>query len=209
MLFGFSVVLLLASFILAAPTTSVHSPVAPLSHSSRTSSHSLSTQRPHSTLTIYRPFPLTIGPQSSLTEFPEPSRTRKADDDQSVRETAQRNATITLGVIAGTVILGFLVAIFRCMYKYKRPPKRDRIAEVLQRHNLQCEMEELERNPYALRRTSLREPAPPYLPRPPSYSESVMEGLQREGNVSGGTEHSRNDSTSSSTNSMAFPIAHH
>ncbi|KAJ3511950.1 hypothetical protein NLJ89_g3804 [Agrocybe chaxingu] len=76
-----------------------------------------------------------------------------------------------LGGLAGAAILFF---IGRCLYNYKKAPKRDRIAEILQRHHLEREMEELERNPLALRRTSIQEPAPPYFPRPPSYDETRM-----------------------------------
>ncbi|CAA7259636.1 unnamed protein product [Cyclocybe aegerita] len=76
-----------------------------------------------------------------------------------------------LGGIAGAAVLFF---IGRCLYNYKKTPKRDRIAEILQRHHLEREMEELERNPRALRRTSIQEPAPPYFPRPPSYNETRM-----------------------------------
>jgi hypothetical protein len=42
---------------------------------------------------------------------------------------------------------------------------------VVNRHRLQQELEELERNPLARRRVSIQEPAPPYCPRPPSYVE--------------------------------------
>lgn len=70
------------------------------------------------------------------------------------------------GLFASALILGFI----RCYHNYRKTPGRDRIADILQRHHLQRELEELERNPVLLRRhQSLREPAPPYFPRPPSY----------------------------------------
>jgi hypothetical protein len=69
------------------------------------------------------------------------------------------------GVVAGLLLLSFL----RCCNNYRKTPRRDRIADIVHRHNLQRELEELERNPRTLRRPSLPEPAPPYFPRPPSY----------------------------------------
>ena len=80
---------------------------------------------------------------------------------------------IALSTVGGSITLAFVIAIIRCISRYKHPPKRDRIAEAVERHNLQSEMEELARNPYALRRPSHREPAPPYIP-PPSYSDPLL-----------------------------------
>ncbi|KAJ7094501.1 hypothetical protein B0H15DRAFT_946914 [Mycena belliarum] len=70
-----------------------------------------------------------------------------------------------LGALAGCL---FLLSIMRCVYSYNRTPARDRISAILHRHQLQREMEELERNPPNPRR-SLVEPPPPYIPPPPSY----------------------------------------
>ncbi|KAH9482790.1 hypothetical protein JR316_0004890 [Psilocybe cubensis] len=83
---------------------------------------------------------------------------------------------IAFEVIGGLALAGVLLSLIRCYYNYKRTPHRDRIADILQRHHLQRELEELERNPHLLRRPSLREPAPPYFPRPPSYDDLTSGG---------------------------------
>lgn len=183
---------------MAVPTTTLsHS--RHLSHLSHKSSQSLPTNVHHHSITVYHVLPFPTASQPSRTQLPEPLRTSHKPED-SRRQASQRDVSITLGAIAGTFLFGFLLAIFRCIYRYKRPPKRDRIAEVLQRHNLHCEMQELERNPFAFRRPSLREPAPPYFPRPPSYADSVvaLEILHRE----------ENDSTSSLTRNLPLDSSH-
>lgn len=81
-----------------------------------------------------------------------------------------------LGAIGSAVALAFLIALFRCAYRYKSPPKRDRIAEDIERHNLRREMEALERN----RLARLHEPVPLYSPQPPSYAEAVGREIQTE-----------------------------
>lgn len=110
-------------------------------------------------------------------ESPHPSPSPKNQQDKSRSKTSQRNAIIAVSTIGGTFVLCFLLALVRCISRYKRPPKRDRIAEAIDRHNLQREMEELAFDPHALRRPSARDPAPPYIPRPPSYSEPLSESL--------------------------------
>lgn len=84
-------------------------------------------------------------------------------------QTNQRPLNIAFEVLGGILAAGMLLGFLRCCYNYRKTPRRDRIADILHRHHLQRELEELERNPAALRRPSLREPAPPYFPRPPSY----------------------------------------
>ncbi|KAJ6538527.1 hypothetical protein DFH09DRAFT_1177145 [Mycena vulgaris] len=69
-----------------------------------------------------------------------------------------------LGALAGFI---FVLSLLRCLYSYNRTPSRDRISIILHRHQLQREMEELERNPPG-RRRSLVEPPPPYV-APPVY----------------------------------------
>ncbi|PPQ65569.1 hypothetical protein CVT26_000518 [Gymnopilus dilepis] len=83
----------------------------------------------------------------------------------------QKPISIAFEVLGGLFGSLILVGLVRCCYNYRKTPSRDRIADILQRHNLQRELEELERNPAVLRRPSLREPAPPYFPRPPSYED--------------------------------------
>jgi hypothetical protein len=83
----------------------------------------------------------------------------------------QKPINIAFEALGGILVVGMLLGFLRCCYNYKKTPRRDRIADVLRRHHLQRELEELERNPVSLRRPFLREPAPPYFPRPPSYEQ--------------------------------------
>ena len=87
----------------------------------------------------------------------------------SPHPSSQKPIFVVFEVLGGLLAAGLLLGFLRCCYQYNRAPQRDRIAEILNRHNLQRELEELERNPAILRRPSLREPAPPYFPAPPSY----------------------------------------
>lgn len=98
-----------------------------------------------------------------------PFQTRPAAPSQDSQQSGQKAIFVVFEVLGGLLALGLFLCIGRCCYQYRKAPKRDRIAEVLNRHNLQRELEELERNPQILRRLSLREPAPPYYPAPPSY----------------------------------------
>jgi len=176
-----AVLLLLIIPLLAAPTSSSHLVIPshpPITYTSL--SHSFSFNLHHSvnpSHTLPRPPAGTNPPHQVI------SSSSPYEQDPNVQQ-RQKKLIIGLGIIAGFVSFGFLGCVIRCMHKYKAPPKRDRIAEVLQRHNLQCELEELERNPYALRRLSLREPAPPYSPRPPSYTESVLGAVLPESKAS-------------------------
>ncbi|KAF9464893.1 hypothetical protein BDZ94DRAFT_450554 [Collybia nuda] len=85
----------------------------------------------------------------------------------------QKPIIIFFEVLCGTVIFGILVCLLRCCYSYKRTPSHDRVMGVVNRYRLQQELEDLERNPLARRHGSIDEPAPPYLPRPPSYISLV------------------------------------
>lgn len=92
------------------------------------------------------------------------------------QQSGQKPIFVVFEVLGGLLASGLLLGLGRCCYQYRKAPKRDRIAEVLNRHNLQRELEELERNPQILRRLSLREPAPPYYPAPPSYEVTSSPG---------------------------------
>jgi len=101
------------------------------------------------------------------------------------QQSGQKPIFVVFEVLGGVLASGLLLGLLRCCYQYNKAPQRDRIAEVLNRHNLQRELEELERNPNILRRQSLREPAPPYFPAPPSYeiitSPPITTGAHRTG----------------------------
>ncbi|KAJ7864897.1 hypothetical protein B0H13DRAFT_2068642 [Mycena leptocephala] len=89
-----------------------------------------------------------------------------------------------LGAIAGIL---FFLSVLRCIYSYNRTPSHDRITAILHRHQLQREMEELERNP-PLRRASLVEPPPPYIAPPPSYPADEHTPLSPRQSLSYGEE---------------------
>ncbi|PPQ77348.1 hypothetical protein CVT25_010930 [Psilocybe cyanescens] len=140
------------------PTSFKHSSA----HSSLHLSHSI--QSPHIIpATNTRPIPF---PGHSSHARPPPPESSPAPP-----RSGHKPILIAVEVIGGLVIAGVLLSLIRCYYIYKKTPHRDRIADILQRHHLQRELDELERNPGILRRPSLREPAPPYFPRPPSYDD--------------------------------------
>ncbi|KAJ7368615.1 hypothetical protein DFH08DRAFT_947511 [Mycena albidolilacea] len=99
----------------------------------------------------------------------------------------QSEATLVfeiLGALAGVV---FILSVIRCIYSYNRTPSRDRITAILHRHQLQREMEELERHPPD-RRHSLVEPPPPYVAPPPSYPDDESTLLTNRGSASYGED---------------------
>lgn len=129
----------------------------------------------HHTSTIHVP---NIHPVPTSQFFPRPTRTNDPvvpfhSPPSRSRHSGQEPIVVVFEVLGGVLALGFLLCLGRCCYQYRKAPKRDRIAEVLHRHHLQRELEELERNPQILRRpNSLCEPAPPYCPDPPSYEDT-------------------------------------
>ena len=128
----------------------------------------------HHTSTIHVPYIHPI-PTTSPTFLPRPSRTNDPvvpfqTEIIPSHHSHHQPIFVVFEVLGGLLALGFLLCLGRFCYQYRKAPKRDRIAEVLHRHHLEREMEELERNPQILRpRNSLCDPAPPYCPRPPSY----------------------------------------
>ncbi|KAF4619301.1 hypothetical protein D9613_005164 [Agrocybe pediades] len=182
----FSLFLVLGS---AAPSSSSLSTSSSSISISSPSSHTSSAHRflpthhphvqpsspPHSIQIISRPTLPT--PRTRFTGRPHPTGTTNHQGSQS--NSGQKPIAIAFEVLAGLVGVAILIALLRCCYNYRRTPGRDRIAEILHRHQLQRELEEIERNPAVLRRPSLREPAPPYFPRPPSYDDLIPSPLSR------------------------------
>jgi hypothetical protein len=98
---------------------------------------------------------------------------------------------IMFSVLGGLMVLGLFVALGRCVAARKRGPKRDRIAEVMERHRLQQELAHLNRNSF-FSVPAPPEPAPPYYPPPPTYDASgasVIHSTHRNGyiNLSSGS----------------------
>jgi hypothetical protein len=125
------------------------------------------TPRPahHSTFTSKR----TFAPQ--LTSTPVPKTSDASGSGRGSRRHLSHSSVIVICAVLGGIFgVGFLLCLIRFLHNYRKTPPRDRITGVVSRYQLQRELEELERNPFSLRRASLREPAPPYFPRPPPYS---------------------------------------
>jgi len=163
LVFIFSLCLCSAAQSSVANHTSHHS----FPHSSRsTSSHSF----------LPRPTPL---PAPHPTPFhpsvfhPHPSSSAVPDRPIPPHHKSQTPIIIFFEVLGGIALLVVIVSFIRCFYVYKSTPKQDRIAAILQRHQLQRELEDIERNTQVSRRhgrfPSILEPAPPYVPPPPSY----------------------------------------
>lgn len=151
---------------------SVTSSTISTTHSHNESERHNSTKHHTSTIHVPNIHPVPI----TSTFFPRPTRTNDPVvpfHSPSSRHSGQEPIVVVFEVLGGVLALGFLLCLGRCCYQYRKAPKRDRIAEVLNRHHLQRELEELGRNPEILRRRhSLCEPAPPYCPAPPSYEDT-------------------------------------
>ncbi|KDR83889.1 hypothetical protein GALMADRAFT_133286 [Galerina marginata CBS 339.88] len=178
----FYILFLLVSFATAAPTSSTTSHTPTLSnspsHSPSTSAHRNTSSRiPHIFTTHAQSIQILTRPAlpTRSRESPFPIHTRPPPPPPPFAQArhSQKPISIAFEVLGGLFASLIFFSVVRCCYNYKKTPHRDRIADILHRHNLQRELEELERNPAAIRRPSLREPAPPYFPRPPSYDEMV------------------------------------
>lgn len=90
-------------------------------------------------------------------------------------------------------MLFFILFSFgRCFYSYRKAPERDRIAALLNRHRLEREMEEMERDRVDRFRQMMestsyqwRPPPPPYQ-QAPAYEAVVGSGSDGEGSVDWG-----------------------
>ncbi|RXW21967.1 hypothetical protein EST38_g3910 [Candolleomyces aberdarensis] len=92
---------------------------------------------------------------------------------------------IMFSVLGGLVVLGLFIALGRCIAARKRGPKRDRIAEVMERHRLQQELAHLNRNSF-FGVPAHSDPAPAYYPPPPTYDASgasVIHSTHRNGYI--------------------------
>jgi hypothetical protein len=165
----------------AAPTSTTSSTSS--THNSTLTATSTTSHKTHSTRI---PTHIPVGPPVPLPHTPVISRpgvsithTHSVDPAipvhtrvpfQNPPQSGQKPISIVFEVLGGLAASALLFGFIRCFRSYRKIPARDRIAEIVQRHQLQRELEELERNPGRLRRhPSLPEPAPPYFPRPPSY----------------------------------------
>ena len=84
---------------------------------------------------------------------------------------SQSIAAILFETLGGLLGLCFVLGFGRCAYKYHRTPPRDRISALLDRHQLERELAELEaQEAMDDRRSSIVAPPPPY-ERAPSYEQ--------------------------------------
>ncbi|KAF8165477.1 hypothetical protein B0H34DRAFT_240657 [Crassisporium funariophilum] len=183
----FFIIILFFSLTTAAPTATTSSTTSrhiPQSTTTQKGAPHIQSTRVHSIQVITPPFLVTRTRPAAVL----PSRTKEPPPfsrppNRRPPRRSQKTITIVFEVLGGLVGSLLLLGLLRCFYKYKRAPKRDRIAEVYNRHHLQRELAELERNPAILRRPSLREPPPPYVPPPPTYDTaqqgSEMDSIQR------------------------------
>ncbi|RDB20130.1 hypothetical protein Hypma_012760 [Hypsizygus marmoreus] len=111
---------------------------------------------------------------------PGPTRTRGPDGPHRRPAHGQTPIVIFFEVLCGVLAVALFFGALRFCRSYRKTPRRDRILNVINRHRLQLELEELQRRP-PTRRFSLQEPAPPYLPRPPSYDGSLP--VQQNGGI--------------------------
>lgn len=89
-------------------------------------------------------------------------------------------AGIVFGVLGGIAGFFALFALGRCLYSWRRTPGRDRIRATMERHYLEQEMQEREREDIErrvlaavpFRRRSLPPPPPPYQ-HAPAYEQAV------------------------------------
>lgn len=150
----------------------------------RTATHRPSdTSTSHSLLilpTSHHPLPHSTWTQShtrSIPHHPRPTTPLAAPQSSSPPSRGQSGVAIAFEVLGGALALILLITLGRCYYSYRKTPPRDRIGALLSRHQLEREIEEMERDRVERVRAALeayrwRPPPPPYQPAP-AY-ETVM-----------------------------------
>ncbi|GLB34030.1 hypothetical protein LshimejAT787_0109140 [Lyophyllum shimeji] len=117
-------------------------------------------------------FSTELAPFGTETRVPRPTRTRGPDFGNH-SPSHQSPIVIFFEALCGLVGVFIFLVLLRFCYSYRKTPEQDRVSAFIDRHRLQREMEELQRRP-PIRRFSIQEPAPPYMPRPPSYAEVAL-----------------------------------
>ncbi|OSD04648.1 hypothetical protein PYCCODRAFT_1424028 [Trametes coccinea BRFM310] len=147
------------------------------SHSSTTSPHSILIpptahhSRPHTSFSPSPGHPITH-------HFPpNPPPTAAPISTPAPAAKSQPPIAIAFEVLGGIIALLVLLGLARCFIVWRRTPARDRIAALVDRHQLEREMEEqererMERLSRALEARRWRPPPPPYQPAP-EYEEVV------------------------------------
>ena len=156
--------------------TTVHKPVIPTSACCLNAPHSSKT----STITHAR---ITItGEHTTFTFHPHPVPSSSPSDSSTTRSSHHQSAAaILFEVIGGLTGLAFIIGCSRCVYKYKRTPRQDRIAAVVDRHLLERELaalEEAQEQMRQTRRNSLVRPPPPPYQRAPEYEEVICQPIE-------------------------------
>ncbi|KAI0335659.1 hypothetical protein GY45DRAFT_1240269 [Cubamyces sp. BRFM 1775] len=106
-----------------------------------------------------------------------PPPTNTIPHAHSSTDKGQPPAAIAFEILGGIIALLVVVGLARCYISYLRAPRRDRIASVVDRHQLEREMaerqhEELEGLRRVLEARRWHPPPPPYQ-RAPDYEEVV------------------------------------
>jgi len=153
--------------------SAIHTDSSIISNSTHTTHHSSSSSRPP-TLHI-PPTHILTPPFYGPTPTPIPHIRPHSPDQQNTQSPIAIVFEVLGGLVGFVLVLGFI----RCLYSYKKTPDRDRIAAFVNRHQLEREMEELERNnAFHQHSYQFNPPPPPYFPKPPSYED--MNALPRD-----------------------------
>ncbi|KAJ7129379.1 hypothetical protein C8R44DRAFT_872654 [Mycena epipterygia] len=129
--------------------------------------------KPHHVVPPTKPTQIPSGPNPTRPATPPPV---KPSFHPHPHPQGQSVAALVFEILGGLAGCLLVLSLLRCVYSYNRTPNRDRITAILHRHQLQREMEELERNPPDPRRSV--EPPPPYL-APPTYPDDEHTLLSR------------------------------
>ncbi|THH28800.1 hypothetical protein EUX98_g5396 [Antrodiella citrinella] len=155
------------SLAIIRPHSSGTSAHLPISHS-----HPLPATSHHLTHPSFVPPTETDSPQPGVPDRrpPHPLATAAV----SPRHKSISTVSLVFAVLGGIALVLGLLSLIRCLYVYRRTPSRDRIAGLMNRHQLDQEMEEREREQLARRiqervRPVWKPPPPPYMPAPPAY----------------------------------------
>lgn len=141
-----------------------------------------STSRPAVHLSHSMPRPTSLPSPDTPAHLPIPPHPNPPDmgHHPSSKNTKISPVAIAFEILGGIIGLFILYTAGRCFWSWKRTPSHDRIEEVLNRHYVQREMEEREREDMERRLAHLRSvsgspialPPPPYQ-HAPSYEDIV------------------------------------
>lgn len=142
------------------------------------SSHSSHPHLPSHSTTLHRFPPTTRSPlahQTQPTTVHVPIPPDATVSDRPHHHNHELPIHIFFEVLGGLLGLAVVVGCSRCCYIYGVTPKRDRIVAILERHQLDRELAEMDRTSHPLRRELT--PLPVYFPPPPTYENGTPPAL--------------------------------